>query len=63
MVVTAGLLSITWVQSVWPLPVTRFSDTVYSATGRRNSGGGGNHKISADVEVSDDIEIVALISE
>ena len=35
-VVSADLLSITWVQSTWPLPVTRVSDTVYSTTGRWN---------------------------
>ena len=51
-VVTADLLSITLVQSDWPLPVTRVSDTEYWTAGSRNSGR--LQEILTDVEVSDD---------
>ena len=51
-VATVSLLSVTWVQSAWPLPVSRVSDTVYSTTGRLNSGR--VQEIVTDVAVSDD---------
>ena len=53
MVVTANLLSITLVQSDWPLPVACVSDTEYWTAGSRNSGR--LHEILTDVEVSDDV--------
>ena len=52
-VYTAGLLSITPVQSTWPLPVTRVSDTVYSTTDRENIGR--LKEMVTDVAVSDDV--------
>ena len=56
-VVTAGLLSINPVQSVWPLPVTRVSDTLYSTTDRENSGR--LKEMVTDVAVGDDVVTIA----
>ena len=55
--VTAGLLSITWGQSAWPLPVTRVSGTVYSTTGRENIGK--LKEMVTVVAVSDDVVAIA----
>ena len=56
-VVTVCLLSITWVQSAWLLPVSRVSDTVYSTTGRLNSGR--LQEMVTDMAVSDDVVTIA----
>ena len=56
-VVTAGLLSITPVQSSWPLPVTRVSDIMYSTTDRENSGR--LKEMVTDLAVGDDAVILA----
>ena len=54
---TADVLCITWLQSAWPLPVTRVSDTVYSTSDRENSGR--LKEMVTDVAVSDNAVILA----
>ena len=55
MVVTADVLPTFSVQSAWPLPVTRVSDTEYWTAGRRSSGR--LQEMVTDVAVSDDVVI------
>ena len=55
MVVTACLLSTTWLQSAWPLPLTRVSDIEYSTAGRRSSGR--LQEMVTDVAFSNDVVI------